>query len=168
MDKQRSVSLMNEFLMKDLVTGVDSSTVADTVVSLSITSRHEVGIYRDGEGKRNSSYCSYRGCNGEEMFGQIQKFVHYPGLGTLVFIKRFTKTRSSILNSSGPPCRDVLESYAQVSLICRFVIEVLPLTENAPVSCIRLMNMISICILIDSLSSSCCYVVKLPNNFEHQ
>ena len=154
--------------MKDLVTGVDSSTVADTVVSLSITSRHEVGIYRDGEGKRNSSYCSYRGCNGEEMFGQIQKFVHYPGLGTLVFIKRFTKTRSSILNSSGPPCRDVLESYAQVSLICRFVIEVLPLTENAPVSCIRLMNMISICILIDSLSSSCCYVVKLPNNFEHQ
>ena len=124
--------------------------------------------YQNGKGKRNSSFCSYRGCNGEEMFGRIQKFVEYPGLRTLVFVKRLTRTQSSVLKSSGPPCQDISESYAQVSLFSRFVIEVLPLTDNAPVTCIQLINMVSICTLVNCLSSSCCYIVKLPNNYEHQ
>ena len=80
--------------------------------------------YRDGEGKRNSTYCSFRSNNSEEMFGQIQTFVECPPLGTVVFIKRFSKTGSCILKSSGIPCREVLNSYVEILLISRFVIEV--------------------------------------------
>ena len=41
-------------------------------------------MYQNGQGKRNSTYCSYKIKQEEEKFGEIQKFVECPPLGTVV------------------------------------------------------------------------------------
>ena len=102
------------------------------------------------------------------MFGEIQKFAECPPLGTIVFLKTFSITTSDILKTSGNPCRQVLELYAQVSLISHFIIEVFPLYNSVATTCVLLTDIISNCVLIEPLSSSKCYLVKLPNHYEHQ
>ena len=96
------------------------------------------------------------------MFEYIQTFAECPIIRTVVFVKKFIKTRSSILESSGYSCRDVL------CTSLRFVLEFSPVTVNTTVTCIELTDIVSKCILVKSLGSSYCYIIKLPNSYEHQ
>ena len=113
--------------------------------------------YRNGHGKRNSSYLCYKNINGEETFGVVQRFAESLQVGVIL---PFTKTRSNILKTSGRPCREVLESYAQMSLISQFIIEIQPNFNVSP-EVILVKDIISKCILVDS------YIVKIPNRYEH-
>lgn len=122
--------------------------------------------YCAGRGKRNSTYCCYKNSDGVDTFGEIQSFVECSPLGTVAFIKPFTKTCSNILNTSGEPCRPVLEMYAQMSLISKFIVEIHPLGD-VPAQAILLNDITSNCILVTPLESSLLYIVKLPNNYEH-
>ena len=123
----------------------------------------------DDNTKRNSSLCCYKSASDihAECFGEIQKFAECPILGTIVFIKQFSQSQSSILKATGNPCRQILEQYAQISLISQFIIEIFPLTSDS-ISCILMSDIISNCVLIEpALNSSKYYIVKLPNNYEH-
>ena len=84
------------------------------------------------------------------MFGEIQKFAECPPLATIVFLKTFSRT------TSGNPCRQVLELYAQVALISHFIIEVFPLYNSVATMCVIISN----CVLVEPLSSTKCYLVK--------
>ena len=122
--------------------------------------------YRNGEGKRNNSYCFYKNSNDVEAFAEIQKFVECPPIGTVAFIKPFQRTGSNILKRSGRPCREILQSYVETSLISQFIAEVHPI-NNVTVEAISVKNIISNCVLVTSLDTSVLYIVKLPNNYEH-
>ena len=50
----------------------------------------------EGTVKRNSSYCCYKAKDGEECYGEIHKLGECPYIGTVVFVKAFKKTHSSI------------------------------------------------------------------------
>ena len=121
--------------------------------------------------KRNSSYCCYRDVNtNEECFGEIQKFGECSSLGTIAFIKKIHKTQSNILKKSGKPCRQLLDTHAEISLISQFIIEVNPHHDGA-IQCIPIPSIVSNCILIEPTiqsSTSNMYIVKIPNNYEHQ
>ena len=123
--------------------------------------------YRNSEGKRRSCYCSYINTNGVEAYGEIQKFVECLSLGTIAFIRPFHGTDSSILKTSGNPCRPVLQQYSELSVISRFILEAHPLDTSDPVLAISVQNLISNCCLVQPSSVPHYYVIKLPNNFEH-
>ena len=86
--------------------------------------------YRDGVGKFCNAYCSYKQENGSEMYGEIHMFAECSPVGTVAFIKPLQSTTTSILASSGLPCREILDVYAQHSPISRFIIEINSLINN--------------------------------------
>ena len=122
--------------------------------------------YRDGEGKCNSAYCCYRNDDNVEAFGEIQKFIDCPPLGTVAFIKPLKRTSSDILNASGKPCREILELYAETSVISQFIVQIKPI-EDTPAIAIPVERITSNCVLITPMDTSVLYVIKLPNNYEH-
>ena len=124
--------------------------------------------YRSGEGKRSSCYCAYIDCNGREMYGKIELFAECPPLGTVAFVKPLILTHSHILKSFGNSSRPILEHHANLGLISKFIIEVLPSSTDSTLTCMLVSSIVSSCILIEPLESpSCSYIIKVPNNYEH-
>lgn len=122
--------------------------------------------YCNGDDKHSNAYCCYKNSVGKEAFGEIQKFVECPPIGTVAFLKPLQLTCSNILNRSGEPCREILDLYAEVALISQFVIQVHPIS-NVPVIAVSVENIMSNCILVTPSDPSTLYIVKLPNNYEH-
>lgn len=120
--------------------------------------------YHHGDSKQNNAYCCYRN-DGVESFGEVQKLVEC-SVGTVAFIKPLRKTQSNILQTSGNPCGEVLELYAQTSLISKFIVEVYRVND-VPMIAVLVENIISNCDLVIPVDSSVFYKVKLPNNYEH-
>ena len=100
------------------------------------------------------------------MLAEIQKFIHIPVIGTIVFVKTFTKTGCSILQQSGHPCRSILETYEDISPVSHFIVQVLPMDAHNPVTCIHLTDITSIGVLVEPLHSVY-YFVKVPNSYEY-
>ncbi len=122
--------------------------------------------YRGGEGKRDNTVCSFRLLDGSVAFGQIQMFAEVLPIGTVVFVNRYITTEQNILGLSGSPCREVLSTYADVSLISKFIVEVS--SSQKKLTCIRLDNLISKCISVRPKDQTTFFVMKLPNSFECQ
>ena len=116
--------------------------------------------------KRRSCYCVYKQGN-DDILVEIQKFIHTPVIGTIVFVKTFTKTGYSILQQSGHPCRRILETYEEISPVSHFVVQVLPMNAHNPVTCIHLTDITSIGVLVQPLNLAVCYFVKVPNSYEY-
>ena len=114
--------------------------------------------------KRRSCYCICKSPHGH-IPAEIQKFMHIPKIGTIVFVKPFSKTGCSILENAA--CRNVLQQYADISLVSQFIIEIFPMSPDAPLICIRLTDIVGMGMLITT-NSTVCYFVKVPsNNYEH-
>lgn len=129
--------------------------------------------------KRDSSFCCYRDVSTDnECFGEIQKFGECSILGTIAFIKKIEKTQSNILKKSGKPCRQILETHAEISIISQIIIEVHldhmhDASARGGILCIPIPSLVSNCILVKptaniNIQSRELYIVKLPNNYEHQ
>ena len=88
-------------------------------------------------------------------------------LGTVVFLSPYVTTGSDILKTAGSPCRPVLKTYAEISLISKFIIEVLPLPNLESTIVIQAKNICTNCVLVEPHNSPFSYIVKVPNNYEH-
>ena len=97
------------------------------------------------------------------MFGEIQMFADCSTLGTVIFLTPFVLTGENILKRAGPPCREVLETYANIGLLSKFIVEVLPISNSTSIV-IQAKDIVTNCILV---KSSFYYIVKMPNNYEH-
>ena len=73
-------------------------------------------------------------------------------------------TNTSILQSSGLPCRDILDEHAKVSLISKFIIGISHNTQNSThYVCIRVTDILRKRTMVEtSLSGG--YIIKLSNN----
>lgn len=122
--------------------------------------------YRNGEGKRCSAFCCFTNADKEENYGEIQAFAECSPVGTVAFIKPCKRTGSSILETSGLPCRDILETHAQYSLVSRYIIEINSSSNDRSIA-VNVKNITFNCICVKARDSSKMYIVKVPNNFEH-
>ena len=121
--------------------------------------------YRNSEGKRKSCYCSYLSSTGNEMFGEIEQLAECSSIGTVLFIKPFLVSASNILETSGLPCRPILDHYANLGLISQFILP-LSVTQSTTPVCISASNIVTNCILVKT-STTNNYIIKIPNNYEH-
>ena len=110
-------------------------------------------------GKRNSSICSYIS-SGEKKYGVVQKFCFSPHI---LLIKPFKKTRSSLLQTIGNPCRDRLRCYLEIDLLSTFIVQVN--SELLPICAVSISDLVSKCVFVKGSTHS--YVINIPNNFEH-
>ena len=112
-------------------------------------------------GKRDSSICSYLE-KGEKQYGTIQKFLFSPAT---VLLKPFKKTSTSLISSIGKPCRPRLQSYADADMLSTFIVQVF--TDPLPLLAVPIHLLCSKCVKISFPDSNYCYIVNIPNNFEH-
>ena len=120
--------------------------------------------YLNGQGKRDNSVCFFKSVDGRMMVGRVEKFVEVAPLGTVVFLAVFNTVKRSILKMSGASCRPILDKYADVSLVSKFIIEVQPSTSMI---CVPLENVIAKCVLV-ARKDKVTFVVKFPNTHESQ
>ncbi len=113
------------------------------------------------KGKRDSSICCYVE-NGEKKYGTIQKYILAP---PIVLLKPFKKTSTSLLFSTGNPCRARLQRYADADLLSTFIVQVFD--ETLPLCAIPMSTLCCKCVKISFPDSNHSFIVHIPNNFEH-
>jgi hypothetical protein len=95
-------------------------------------------------------------------YGIIQKFCFSP---PLALITPFKQTSSSLLGRAGNPCRENLQTYAEVDLLGAFIVEVN--NDLLPPSAIPISSLLSKCVKVSCKDSLHSYIVHIPNNYEH-
>ncbi len=128
------------------------------------TMLHSTCYGREG-GKRDSTICSFL-LDRKENFGILQKFVICCNHRPLALITPFNKADKTLLQSIGRPGRETLEDHCEIDSLSAFIVQV----SKTPSSlcAVPITNLLVKCIRVTMVSSPHDYIIKLPNNFEHQ
>ena len=125
---------------------------------------HSVHYGRGKDGKRDSSVCSFSDGTTERC-GVILKFCLCPSTPALALVQPFQVSPTSLLQSIGNPCRDVLQDYADMDLLSAFFTPVSK--QLLPVCAVPVSQIHCKCIRVCCSDLSVDYVIKIPNNYEH-
>lgn len=120
-------------------------------------------LYVKGEGKRNNQMCFFR-IDGHK-FGRLQYFILNPHPAAIV--KVFEPSGSTILERAGYSCRQVLEDYKEVNFLSMFVHEIKPPTDHGHLMMIPISKIEGKAVHLELYNSQFDYVLKQPNNYEH-
>ena len=110
------------------------------------------------KGKRNDCICSFK-VFGSIKFGCIRFFMPSP---PRALISMLPPRLPSLSRNAGPPCRSTLVSHQNADILSNFIVPVETSTRMVQVPISDIINKI---VLITTPKGD--YVVKQPNNFEH-
>lgn len=147
------------------VTAVRKLSPTQTITNIMVFKKlyfHDTILHScQNERKRDSSNCCYIFPEGAKHYGVIQKFCFSP---PIVLVKPYKRTASSLLKTSGNPCRNRLREYAKHDLLEAFFVEV---SDLLPVCAIPISSILCKCVRVSCHDSSNSYIIHIPNNFEH-
>lgn len=96
-------------------------------------------------------------------FGEIQKFVI--AQEPIAIVLEFEPYHKSILKQAGPPCRQMLKSYADIDILSEYVHAIKP--NPTKITIVPVRNSIGKAVLIAPPELDCIFLMQQPNNLEH-
>lgn len=119
--------------------------------------------YIRGQGKRDSTVCSFEDSAGAICFGTIEQFILAPE--PVAVVKVYRQYPQSYLEQAGNPCRPILQVYKNADILQQHIHAVDKKLFDLCTVSLRSIRRKSILIAVPTLK--CHYVISQPNKFEY-